>query len=43
MVMTIVLMAAVFAAFKPLALGFFVAFVAAQTAYVVAPVLWPQR
>ena len=43
MVLTILLMVAVFAVFKPLALGFFVAFVAAQTAYVVAPLLWPQR
>ena len=40
MVLTVVLMAIVFAAFRPQALGFFTALVVAQAAYVIAPLVW---
>ena len=40
MVGTVALMALVFAYVKPAALGFFAAFAAALTAYVIAPLIW---
>ncbi|MDP6828585.1 MAG: hypothetical protein QF921_10960 [Pseudomonadales bacterium] len=40
MVLTVVLMAIAFAAFRPQAFGFFATLVVAQAAYVVAPLVW---